>query len=87
MKTLVLAVFLKMMDKTRENVSDSFSEGTFQLPLTRLGSIYMIELVACGIQTVMWSTTISRQTSNVILRGSPYMTAKLIMLQLTSCYT
>ena len=48
-KTLVLAVFLKMMDKTRENVSDSFSEGTFQLSLTRLGSIYMIELVACRI--------------------------------------
>ena len=48
-KTLVLAVFLKMTDKTQENVSDSFSEGTFPLPLTRLGSIYMIELVACGI--------------------------------------
>ena len=48
-KMRVLTVYLKMTDKTRQNVTDSFSEGTFQLPLTRLGSIYMIELVACGI--------------------------------------
>ena len=27
-------VYLKMMDKTRQNVADSFSEGTFQLLLT-----------------------------------------------------
>ena len=38
-KTCVLAVYLKMTDKTRQSVADSFSEGTFQLPLTRLGSI------------------------------------------------
>ena len=38
-KTRVLAVYLKMMDKTQQNVADSFSEGTFQLPLTLLGSI------------------------------------------------
>ena len=38
-KTRVLAVYLKMMDKTQQNVADSFSEGTFQLPLTQLGSI------------------------------------------------
>ena len=37
-KTHVLAVRLKMMDKTQQNVADSFSKGTFQLPLTRLGS-------------------------------------------------
>ena len=48
-KTRVPAVYLKMTDKTRRNVADSFSEGTFQLSLTRLGSIYTIELVACGI--------------------------------------
>ena len=50
-KMQVLAVYLKMTDKIRQNVADSFSEGTFQLSLTRLGStcIYMIELVACGI--------------------------------------
>ena len=28
-KTLVLAVYLKMTDKTQQNVADSFSEGTF----------------------------------------------------------
>ena len=38
-KTRVLTVYLKMTDKTQQNVADSFSEGTFQLPLTRLGSI------------------------------------------------
>ena len=38
-KTCVLAVYLKMTDKTRQNVADIFSKGTFQLPLTRLGSI------------------------------------------------
>ena len=38
-KTHVLAVYLKMTDKTRKNVADSFSEGTFQLLLTRLCSI------------------------------------------------
>ena len=48
-KTRVPAVYLKMTDKTRRNEADSFSEGTFQLSLTRLGSIYTIELVACGI--------------------------------------
>ena len=49
MKTRLLAVYLKMTDKTWQNVADSFSEGTFQLSLTRLDSIYTIELVACGI--------------------------------------
>ena len=48
-KTRVLAVYLKMTDKTRQDVTDSFREGTFQQPLTRLGSIYTIELVECGI--------------------------------------
>ena len=48
-KTRVLPVYLKMTDKTRQNVADSFSKGTFQLPLTRLGNIQTIELVACGI--------------------------------------
>ena len=38
-KTCVLAVYLKMTDKTRQSVADSLSEGMFQLPLTRLGSI------------------------------------------------
>ena len=38
-KTHMLAVYLKMTDKTRQNVADCFSEGMFQLPLTRLGSI------------------------------------------------
>ena len=38
-KTRVLTVYLKMTDKTQQNVADSFSEGTFQLPLTLLGSI------------------------------------------------
>ena len=38
-KTRVLTVYLKMTDKTRQNVADGFSEGTFQLSLTRLGSI------------------------------------------------
>ena len=33
-ETHVLAVYQKMMDKTRQNVADSFSKGTFQLPLT-----------------------------------------------------
>ena len=28
-KTRVLAVYLKMTDKTQQNVADSFSEGTF----------------------------------------------------------
>jgi len=48
-KTQVPAVYLKMTDKTRRNVADSFSKGTLQLLLTRLGSIYTIELVVCGI--------------------------------------
>ena len=34
-KTRVLAVYLKMMDKTRQNVADSFTKSTFQLSLTR----------------------------------------------------
>ena len=42
-------VYLKMTDKTRQNVADSFNEGTFRLLLTRLGSIYTIELLACEI--------------------------------------
>ena len=33
-KMRVLAVYLKMTDKTWQNVADSFSEGMFQLPLT-----------------------------------------------------
>ena len=45
----VPAVYLKMTAKTRQNVADSFSEGTFQLLLTRLGSKYTMKLVACGI--------------------------------------
>ena len=48
-KTRVPVVYLKTMNKTRQNVADSFSEGTLQLSLTRLGSIYTIELVACEI--------------------------------------
>ena len=48
-ETWVPAVYLKMTDKTRQNVADSFSEGTFQLLLTRLDGIYTIELVACEI--------------------------------------
>ena len=38
-KMRVLAVYLKMTDKTQQNVADSFSKGMFQLPLTQLGSI------------------------------------------------
>ena len=38
-KMCVLTVYLKMMDKTWQNVADSFSEGTFQMLLTRLGGI------------------------------------------------
>ena len=38
-------LYLKMTDKTRQNVADSFNEGTFRLSLTRLGSIYTIELL------------------------------------------
>ena len=38
-KMHVLTVYLKMTDKTWQNVADSFSKGTFQLSLTRLGSI------------------------------------------------
>ena len=48
-KMRVPTVYLKMADKTQQNVADSFSEGTFQLSLTRLDSIYTIELVACEI--------------------------------------
>ena len=33
-KTWVPALYLKMTDKTRQNVDDSFSEDTFQLLLT-----------------------------------------------------
>ena len=45
----VPAVYLKMMDKTQQNVADSFSEGTFRLSLTWSDSIYTMELVACEI--------------------------------------
>ena len=38
-KMRVLTVYLKMMDKTWQNVADSFSKGTFQLSLTQLGCI------------------------------------------------
>ena len=38
-----------VLDKTRQNMADSFSEGMFQLLLTRLDGIYMRQLVACGI--------------------------------------
>ena len=38
-KMRVLTVYLKMTDKTRQDVTDSFREGMFQLLLTRLGSI------------------------------------------------
>ena len=64
-------------------MADSFSEGMFPLSLTRLDGIYMIELVACEIKVVLWPAVISRQTLNVILRGSPYRTLQLIILPVT----
>ena len=48
-ETWVPTVYLKMTDKTHQNMADSFSEGMFRLSLTRLDSIYMIQLVACEI--------------------------------------
>jgi len=41
-ETRIPAVYLKM---AWQNMADCFSEGTFQLSLTRLDSIYTIELV------------------------------------------
>lgn len=36
---------LKMTNNTRQKLVDSFSEGTFQLSLTQLGSVYRTEEV------------------------------------------
>ena len=38
------AVYLKMTDKMRQNMADSFSKGTFCLLLTRLDSTYIHEV-------------------------------------------
>ena len=46
-ETRVPAVYRKMTDKTQQNMADSFSESAFRLSMTRLDSIYTIELVAC----------------------------------------
>ena len=48
-ETWVPTVYLKMTDKTHQNMADSFSEGMFRLSLTQLDSIHMITLVACEI--------------------------------------
>ena len=40
----VPTVYLKMMDKARQKVADSFNEGTFWLSLTQLDSKYTIEV-------------------------------------------
>ena len=53
------------------------------LSITRLDSIYTIELVVSGIQALLWSAMIGRQSLNTILRGSPYRTPQFIMLRLT----
>ena len=50
-ETRVPTVYLKMMDKTQQNMADSFSDSAFRLSLTQLDCIYMVELVACEIYT------------------------------------
>ena len=52
-ETWVPTVYLKMTVNTWQKLADSFSEGMFQLSLTRLDSTCMIKQVAVGcIQTV-----------------------------------